>query len=342
MGGIDGRDGRPSAAPSSIPPPDGCTDYDPSVIATCLDTVSAVAALPTGAGGVSVLAGERRSGKIFLVSPKGEKILIADLEVDASGGGGLTALAPSPTYREDRLIFAYITTETDNRVVRFARGQPAEPVLTGIPKGATHNSGALLVGARGALLVATGDAGKHELAKDPESLAGKVLRIDFTGAAAEGNPNPGSRVISRGLYDPGGMCVSKDGSRLWVTDHQPDRGVVHLVEAGDPLGSPAWTWPEKPGLAGCVEWSGMLTIATSRAGNLQNLPITDTGAVTGEPRTTLGQDSERHYGRLGGMDLVTPSLAVVGTVNRAGGDPVSSDDRVVLIPRSTAPKAGRS
>ncbi|MGH3620651.1 MAG: PQQ-dependent sugar dehydrogenase, partial [Sciscionella sp.] len=32
--------------PSSIPPPKGCRDFDPSVIATCLDEVAAVAALP--------------------------------------------------------------------------------------------------------------------------------------------------------------------------------------------------------------------------------------------------------------------------------------------------------
>lgn len=333
--------GTSGAPQTPIPPPQGCKDFDKAVIATCLDTVSTVAALPAG-GTVSVLAGERRSGKVFMVSPQGEKIQIADLDVDAVGGGGLTALAPSPTYREDRLIYAYITTETDNRVVRFAKGQPAEPILTGIPRGSTNNQGALLVNSSGALLVATGNAGDQAAAQDPKSLAGKILRVDTSGAPPSGDSASGSTVVATGLHSPGGLCAPREGDRLWVTDQQPHRGVVYLVEGSKPLTSPTWTWPEKPGLAGCVEWNGVLSIATSKAGNLQNLTVTKTGAVTGEPQTTFGKDGKRHYGRLAGMDLVTPKLAVVGTVNRAGGEPVSSDDRVVLIPRTTTPSAGRS
>lgn len=348
-----GGQGSESQPRTPIPPPEGCKDFDKAVIATCLDTVSTVATLPSGSGTISVLAGERTTGEVFTVSPKSEKVRIADLDVTAAGGGGLTALAPSPTYREDRLIFAYITTETDNRVVRFAEGQPAEPVLTGIPKGPTHNAGALLVDSSGALLVATGDAGDRTAATDPESLAGKVLRIDTSGAPAQGNPDSASRVIAGGLHAPGGMCeppqqgsrtegAPAQDARLWVTDRQADEGAVYLVEPGETLGAPIWTWPDKPGVAGCVEWSGVLSIATSKAGNVQNLTVTKSGAVTGKPQTTFGKDSKRHYGRLAGLDLISPSLAVAGTVNKAGGDPVSSDDRVVLIPRTATPTAGRS
>ena len=350
--GRSGGSGGQSAPRTPIPPPEGCTDFDKAVIATCLDTVSTVTALPTGSGTISVLAGERTSGRVFTVSPEGEKVQIADLDVAATGGGGLTALAPSPTYREDRLIFAYITTETDNRVVRFNAEQPAEPVLTDIPKGSAHNSGALLVDDAGALLVATGDGGTTTAATDPESLAGKVLRIDTSGRPAEGNPDSASRVVASGLHAPGGMCRPQQGTstegtseadtRLWVTDRQADKGAVYQVEPGEPLGEPTWTWPDKPGVAGCVEWSGVLSIAASKAGNVQNLTVTKAGAVTGKPQITFGEDSKRHYGRLAGMDLISPRLAVVGTVNKAGGDPVSSDDRVVLIPRTATPTAGRS
>lgn len=351
-GGPGGQGGE-SAPQTAIPPPEGCTDFDKAVIATCLDTVSTVAALPSGNGTISVLAGERASGKVFTVSPKSEKVQIADLDVAAADGGGLTALAPSPTYHEDRLIFAYITTETDNRVVRFAEGQPAEPILTGIPKGPAHNSGALVVDGSGALLVATGDAGDRAAATDPESLAGKVLRIDTGGAPAEGNPDAASRVIADGLHAPGGMCkppqpssptegAPQKDARLWVTDRQADQGAVYQVEPGEPLGAPTWTWPDKPGVAGCVEWSGVLSIATSKAGNVQNLTITKSGAVTGKPQATFGEDSKRHYGKLAGLDLISPRLAVAGTVNKAGGDPISSDDRVVLIPRTATPTTGRS
>ena len=37
------------------------------------------------------------------------------------------------------------------------------------------------------------------------------------------------------------------------------------------------------------------------------------------------------FGRLSGMDAVTDKIAMIGTVNKAGGTPVSSDDRVFLL-----------
>lgn len=349
--GQSGESSEESDTSSKIPPPEGCTDHDEAVIATCLDTVTAVAALPGGGDEVNVLAGERDNGKVYTVSQNGDPTEVAELDVDAGDDGGLTALAPSPTYREDRLIFAYVTTKKDNRVVRFASGEQPEPVLTGIPKGSEHNSGALEVDDSGALLVATGNAGDPKAADDDDSLAGKVLRIDTSGKAAETNPDD-SRVITSGLRAPGGLCTpthdsdeqndKRDSERLWVTDQRDDEDTVHLVEPGESLGSPAWTWSDSPGLAGCVEWSGVLSIATTGEGNVQNLPISKAGAITGKPETTFGEDSDRDYGKLAGMDLISPKLAVVGTVNKSEGDPVSSDDRVVLIPRTASPTADRS
>lgn len=338
-GGLGGSRG-PNAPQKSVPPPQGCTDYDKAVIATCLDTATAIAALPQGGSGPTVLAGEQRTGKVFLVTPKSGKTELATLEVTAAGDGGLTALAPSPSYREDQLLFAYITTETDNRVVRFAKGQPPKPVLTGIPKGPTGNRGALLTGTDGTLLVATGSAGDPAAAADPASLAGKVLRIDTSGEPAADNPKAGSPVLSSGLTAPGGLCMAEDGSRVWVTDRAADKGAVYLLRPGEPLNTPAWTWPERPGVAGCVDWAGALSVATSKAGNVQNLPISPQGAVTGEPQVSFDGKNGTSYGRLAGMDLLSKDLAVVGTVNKDGGEPVSSDDRVVLIPRSSTPRPG--
>lgn len=349
--GKSDESGEPSDTESEIPPPDGCKDHDDAVIATCLDTVSTVAALPSSGHDVTVLAGERDSGKVYSVSPDSEPTEIAELDVDTADGGGLTGLAPSPTYREDRLIFAYITTKKDNRIVRFSADDEPEPVLTGIPKGSKNNGGALEVDDSGALLVATGNAGDTEAADDDDSLAGKVLRIDTSGKPAKTNPDD-ERAISSGLHAPGGLCTPSSDSdgrhgkdenkRLWVTDQRDDKDTVHLVKPGEALGSPAWTWSKSPGLAGCVEWSGVLSIATTGDGDVQNLPIGKNGSVTGKPETTFGEDSDRDYGKLAGMDLISPKLAVVGTVNKSEGDPVSSDDRVVLIPRTASPTANRS
>ena len=47
----------------------------------------------------------------------------------------------SPTYSQDRLMYAYVSTPTDNRVIRIADGDVPKPILTGIPKGATGQHG---------------------------------------------------------------------------------------------------------------------------------------------------------------------------------------------------------
>src|SRR6266536_3933726 len=83
--------------PPSIRPPNGCTDYDPRVIATCLDAVSAVAVLP-GDGDPIALVGERRTGRILRVRKGQAPVVVATLKVDASTDGGLTGLTRSPTY----------------------------------------------------------------------------------------------------------------------------------------------------------------------------------------------------------------------------------------------------
>ncbi|EID53355.1 PQQ-dependent sugar dehydrogenase [Saccharomonospora xinjiangensis] len=331
----------PSSSETPVPPPEGCTDYDNAVIATCLDTVSALAPLPSDGSAVTALAGERRSGRVFLVGTDGEKQEFAKLDTTAAGDGGLTGLALSPTYAEDGLVFAYVTTDSDNRVVRFAQGQAPKPVLTGIPKGASNNRGALLPGADGALLVATGDAGRQDAAADPRSLAGKVLRIDVSGQPAKGNPTTDSAVYAHGLHAPGGLCSTADGSRLWVTDQAKEHDAVYRVQAGEELSVPAWTWKDKPGVSGCADWTDMLAVSTEGAGNVQNLPLTEDGSVGGEPQITMDGENGTAYGRLGSLAQVTGDVAVAGTVNKDGGKPVSSDDRVILIVRQPASGSGR-
>jgi glucose/arabinose dehydrogenase len=316
-------------APQEIPPPDGCTDYNPTVIGTCLDTVVAVAALPGDGTDPTALVGERRSGRIMRVKRGTEPQLVATVPVDGSTDGGLTGLALSPTYAEDQLIFAYVTTPGDNRVVRIAPNDVPKPIITGIPRGATNNRGALALDHTGALLLATGDAGNAQAAGDLKSMAGKVLRFDPTGQPAPGNPTPDSLVIASGLRAPGGMCTSVDAPGGWVTDRATTQDVLYRLEPGKQLSSPAWTWPDRPGIAGCAATSTGVLVVMSTAGNAQRLPIASDGSFSGKPEVTLEEDEG--FGLLGGLDAVNDQVAVAGTVNKDGGKPVSSDDRAFVI-----------
>lgn len=322
--------GGGGGAPQTIPPPNGCVDYNPMVIATCLDELSPVVALP-GDGDPIALVGERKTGRILRVRKNQQPVVVATLKVDAGTDGGLTGLTRSPTYAEDRLLFAYVTTETDNRLIRIAEGDTPKPVLTGIPRGPSGNRGALALDHRGALLLVTGDAGTPAAAADPNSLAGKVLRVNTSGKPAEGNPDKTSAVIASGAHSPGGVCSSMDGSRLWFTDRDATRDVLYRFEPGKPLGAPAWTWPDRPGVAGCISGDDGVGVAMSTAANLQILAMAKDGTFKAKPQVLLAD--KEGFGRLSGLDLVAPDgTAIAGTANKvAGGTPVSSDDRALVI-----------
>lgn len=327
--GGGGEGGGGQGAPTTVPPPNGCTDYHPGVIGTCLDLVSAVAALPGDGSDPIALVAERKTGRILRVRKGEEPALVATLPVDAGTDGGLTGLALSPNYTEDRLLFAYITTPTDNRLVRIAPGDSPKPVLTGIPRGASGNRGALTLDRRGALLLATGDAGNPASATDAGSMAGKVLRLTTAGKPAESNPTKGSAIVASGLHAPGGVCSTLDGSRLWVTDRDATRDLLYRLDLGKPLGQPAWTWPDRPGVGGCAALPDQVWVTTSIGANLQNLPLAPDGTFRNKPQVSMAGDSG--FGRLSAIDLVNEQLAIAGTVNKDGGTPVSSDDRAVLI-----------
>ena len=302
-------------------PPSGCEDPDPQVVATCLDPVGAIAVLPNA---VSALVGERRTGRVLRVEQGKDPELVATVPVDPSGGGGLTGLVLSPSFIEDQLVYAYVTTPEDNRVVRLAAGEPPEPVFTGIPRGSTNNAGALASDVDGSLLVATGDAG--QVAPAPESLAGKLLRIDLQGRPAERNPNPVSPVLSSGLQSPGGICVDPVRTTVWVTDRRFGEDALHLVVPG-PLPSPAWRWPERPGVAGCAAQDGAVAVAQVQPESLFVIHSDGNNAFLGTPERVL----ERAYGRLSAATIAPDGLVWLGTVNKAGGSPVASDDRVIRI-----------
>ncbi|MCP2203641.1 Glucose / Sorbosone dehydrogenase [Lentzea flava] len=316
--------------PQSVPPPQGCKDFNPAVIGTCLNTVTGVAPIGADAqGGVAAYATER-GGRVVKVTKDVDPVVIAQIDVDTSSDGGLTGLALSATFAEDQLAYVYVTTATDNRVLRIAPGDSPKPILTGIPKGPSGNRGVLASDRKGAILVATGDAGNPALAADPNSLAGKVLRIDGSGKPAQGNPTGGSPVVSSGLRLPGGLCVSADAQKIWVTDWAANFDAVYRVTPGK-LGDAAWTWPDRPGVMGCASLSDVLWVATAKTPGTQNLPMNAAGAFTGKP-TVSGEDGSG-FGRIGPMEQLNDASALVGTVNKVGGQPVSSDDRVAIIVR---------
>ncbi|MGY1833605.1 PQQ-dependent sugar dehydrogenase [Blastococcus sp. SYSU DS0510] len=313
----------------TLPPPadpaqpgSGEEEGDPNVVATDLSVPTGLVLLPDG----TAIVGERDTGRLLQVFPDRSpaKELMTLPGLDTSGDGGLLGLALSPSFAEDGLLFAYVTTATDNRVVRFPIGGTPNPVLTGVPRGATGNGGGLMTGADGHLYVGTGDTGDPALAADPASLAGKVLRIDVFGRGVDG----GDPVHSWGYRDVTALC--QDGERVYATDQArqgPDE-VDRVQEEG--VGVPLLTIPaEEGGLGGCAVANGTVFLGALDGQQVHVVTLDESGVpIEGAVDEVLGD----RYGRLRTVVLDAEGALWVTTSNRDdAGSPAEDDDKVLRI-----------
>ena len=336
--------GSSSAAPSSGAP--SSSAQDPAVVATSLHSPTGIAVLPDG----TALVGERTSGRIVRVQPVAGRPVptVRTLAVDGAGDGGLLDLALSPAYAQDHLIYAYISTAKDNRVVDFTLTGPVTPVLIGIPHGARGNTGRLAFGPDGDLYVGTGDAGNAAAADAFTGLAGKVLRVSDIGRPATDNPS-GTPVWTRGHRTVPGLCVpvsseTTPSSLSAVIEVEPDAhgiGEVNVLSAGQRYGpsglAPAATLPAKmtdPG--GCAILDDMLFVTSKDGEALLGAQVqSDTGLLEiGKWQPVL----HGTYGRLLTVSAATDGSLWLTTTNRDGhGRPVVDDERVIRIVPDTSP-----
>ncbi len=283
----------------------------------CLESTSGLIMLPDSQ---SALVGERVTGAVKEVSVRAEPTVKTVIPVDPAGDGGLMDIVLSPTYSQDHLMYAYISTPTDNQVIRIAGNDAPKPILTGIPKGATGNRGSLAFTSPTTLMVQTGDAGDPALAADPGSMAGKLLRIEQPTTV---NQAPTTTALS-GLGNAGGMCVDPADESLYITDRTATGDRLQRITK-DSTVSTVWTWPDRPGAAGCAALDG--TVLVNLVDTKQTVAVRlspDTGAVTGEPEV-VREDEHGHAWALS----VSPDGNIWGaTVNKTAGDAEELDDVV--------------
>ncbi len=324
------------------------------VWATGLEVPWDLAHLPDG----RVLVTER-PGRVRLLEADGtvREEPVAEVEVSARGEGGLLGIDLDPRFAEgQRFAYLYATTSDGMQLQRWRVGEDAvmerdAVVLDGIEAGEIHDSGRLRFGPDGDLYLATGEAGRGELAQDPDGLNGKVLRL--TPEQYRGTTDAPA-IVSLGHRNPQGLDWQPGSDRLVITDHGPSGfdgppccDEVDIVVEGGNYGwpevfgddhgrfvAPVKLWdqpPVAPSGAAFVSlpgssWTGSYVVATLRGRSLRRLTFTG-DRVTGEQVLF-----ESEYGRLRAVVEGPDGALYVTTSNADGrGDPGPDDDRVLRV-----------
>lgn len=259
------------------------------------------AAPPDGSGRIFVV---ERAGKVFVIE-NGVKLARPFLDISqlvaTSGELGLLSMAFPPDFKTSGLFYLYYSAKIpslpaydgSNLIVRgrvSADRNVADPdhidllavfqkqlsgCTTGVPW-TNHNGGTIAFGRDGYLYAAPGDGGGGgdacNLAQDPKSYLGKMLRIDVSGGPGSmyrippSNPFSGARdpanttldeIWAKGLRNPFRFSFDRLTGDLWIAD--VGQNLYEEVDR-EPAGSPGginWGWRRMEGFhcydpsAGC-------------------------------------------------------------------------------------------
>ncbi|KGJ82322.1 glucose dehydrogenase [Cryobacterium roopkundense] len=349
----------PAATPQTTTPGTGASPAvagpvqpagDPVVIASELDAPWSILRLP----GAGTLISERDTTLVRELLADGSLREAGAVPAARPGGEGgllgLAYLADTAASGGSGWVYAYFTTESDNRIERMpllgaagshALGDP-EPVLAGLPRAGNHDGGRLGFGPDGFLYATAGDAGNTSNAQDLDSLGGKILRMTPTGGVPSDNPF-GTLVYSFGHRNPQGIAWDSQG-RLWASEFgQNTWDELNLIEAGGNYG-----WPEVEGQEGNADYidpvqqwstdvaspSGIaivndtLFMANLRGARLWSVDVSEGASSTGAPTEWFVND----FGRL--RDVVSGpggTLWFVSNNTDGRGSPVAGDDRLYQV-----------
>lgn len=273
-------------------------------------------------------------------------------DIHSMGEAGLMGIALDPAFATNGFLYVCASRmdggDWRNQILRYKASTDTMTfddyvVRSGIPAASIHDGCRLTFGRDGKLWATMGENGNGKLAQDPNTLNGKVLRLNPDGSVPDDNPIlPGAAkrtfAYSMGHRNPQGLAF------------QPGTGVLFEVEHGattnDEINilAPAknYGWPEQEGTGGTARgftdpiwtsgtvtyatsgavfvtgdrwgsWSGSLFVATLKEQDLRRFEVNGTSVV---PKEVL---YDQKYGRLRSI-VLGPDGALFMTTSNGSGD----------------------
>lgn len=249
---------------------------------------------------------------------------------------GLLGFVLKPDFAQSSEAYAYYTYDQEgepvNRIVTLELNgdhwRETETVLDGIPSGNVHHGGRLEIGPDDALYATIGDASDPEVAQDPDSFNGKIVRMDEAGEMS---------IFSLGHRNPQGIAWSEAGT-MYASEHgQSANDEINVIEAGRNYG-----WPD---IEGTEEAEGLTApLTTSGAdetwapsgmvwhqGELYAASLRGEAVLKIDPETGDVTKEIEGYGRIRDVFSDGDSLYFVTNNTDGRGNPAEGDDKLYRI-----------
>ena len=245
---------------------------------------------------------------------------------------GLLGFVLSPTFKESKAAFAYYNYDDGkgpfNRIVTLKlEGNVWKEVATlldGISTGSVHHGGRLEFGPDNMLYATIGDGANPNLAQDPQSKNGKILRLN----------NNQWEVVSLGHRNPQGLAWNEAGE-LFAAEHgQSAKDEINKIVEGQNYGWPIIEGSEKregfvtPLLHSGVNDTWAPSGMTFHKGKLYVAALRGEGILVVNTETGEVEDKITGFGRIRDVFSNGEELYFV-TNNRDGrGTPGADDDKL--------------
>ena len=210
-----------------------------SVVTRGLSNPWAIAFLPGGDMLITERGGRLRIVRGGVLDPQA---ISGVPRVRTDGNGGLMDVALHPRFAENRLVYLTYTKPVANGMgaPSLARGRLENGTLIDVRdllvpdtyEGNAGLNGRVVFGRDGKVYMSTGGRSQNDIAnvaQDPMSLRGKVLRLNDDGSVPPDNPFVGRSGYRPEIYTLGhrntlGLIVHPDTGALWQHENGPNGG----------------------------------------------------------------------------------------------------------------------